>query len=292
MKFKILPNGQCEIDNKHYPAIGFGTYPLTGEICQQVVSNAIEIGYQIIDTATYYKNFIAIGNALHLAERKQYYIISKVWPDSQTAHCMREDIHFTLTQLQTNYLDAYLLHWPCSKIPIEESLKTMVEIQSQGLIHHVGLSNVTVNHLVRALEVNIPISWVQIEMHPHFCDFSLLDFCKKNNIGIQAWGPLGRGRLATDPLLENIGKTCHRTAAQVALKWSLQHGCLPLPGSKNISHLIENFQINDFLLSDNEMKQIDQQAKTGTRERIIPEWNLNFTDEFDYSYSECWPVTK
>jgi diketogulonate reductase-like aldo/keto reductase len=290
--FNIAPEGHCEINKIIYPAIGFGTYPLRDNICELAVLNAIDAGYRIIDTATYYKNFIPIGNALKTSTRQEYYIISKVWPDSQTADGIKKDIQLTLSQLKTDYLDAYLLHWPFNQIPIEESLITMQQLQSEGFIRHIGMSNVSVNHLIRALEVNIPISWVQIEMNPQFCDFHLLDFCRDNNIGIQAWGPLGRGRLNTNPLLAAIGKWHNKTAAQVSLKWILQHGCLALPGSKNISHMRENMKINDFMLSEDEMKKIDEMAKTGQRERIVPEWNLGFTDEFDFPYSECWPLKK
>ena len=100
--------------------------------------------------------------------REDFCIISKVWPNSQTPAGLRQDIQFTLSQLGTDYLDIYLMHWPNNKIPIEQTLSTMAEFQKLKIVRQIGFSNVTVNHLKRILELQIPIQWVQIEMHPFF----------------------------------------------------------------------------------------------------------------------------
>lgn len=144
------------------------------------------------------------------------------------------------------------------------------------------------NHLKRAQEVGIPITWVQIEMHPHFCDFELIDYCQKHSVAVQAWAPLGRGRIAQDPLLAKIGQKYGKTASQVAIKWIIQHGCIPLPGTKNVQHMRENFEVNDFTLTDEELSEINQIAKAGKRERFTKE-TIGLDDEFDFSYEQCWP---
>lgn len=287
--FEIEANGVCHIEDVKYPAVGFGTYPLRGDQCFEAVVYAFEEGYRIIDTATFYQNFIPIGKALKKCGRENCYIISKVWPDSQTAERLKADLETTLKQLQTSYLDAYLIHWPNSNIPIEETLKAMEEVRTQGKIRHIGFSNVNVNHLKRALELDIPISWVQVEMHPFFYDATLLDFCKENGIVVQAWAPLARGRVSKDPFLKKIGNKYGKTASQVAIKWILQHGSLPLPGSQNKTHIQENFKVADFTLTKEEMKAIDDRAKKGKRERVTAQMGIGFTDEFDYSYEQCWP---
>lgn len=289
MAIDFTAKGTCRIEGKEYPAVGFGTYPLKKDICFKAILEAAEQGYRIIDTATFYDNFDPIGKALKIKGRDNFYVISKVWPDAHAPERLREDVKTTLEQLQTHYLDAYLLHWPNHNVPIEETLQAMEQLRTQGILRHIGLSNVTVHHLKRALETNIPISWVQVEMHPRFYDAELLEFCRNNHIVVQAWAPLGRGRISEDAFLDEFGKKYQKTASQIAIRWILQHHCIPLPGSKNTQHMKENFEILDFALSHDDMLAIDERAKRGSRERVPKEAGLGFADEFDFSYEECWP---
>lgn len=294
MTLEIDTKGMCQIDQIQYPAVGFGTYPLRDETCLRAVSQACDAGYRILDTATFYQNFHPIAHALVASglERKNFYIISKVWHDSQTPQKLKADLRKTLEELRISYLDAYLLHWPNSKISIQETLLTMNALQEDGLIRHIGLSNVNVNHLKRALESEIAIAWVQVEMNPLFYDPALIKFCKENSIGIQAWAPLGRGRLSQDPLLKKLGNKYHKTASQIALRWIIQHQCIPLPGSRNPEHMKQNRDIGDFILSDEDMEEINKRAAQGKRERVTEETGIGFTDEFEFSYEECWPQDK
>lgn len=284
-----IEKGHCKIDGKEIPPIGFGTYPLRKKTCTHAVEEAIADGYVIIDTATYYRNFKAIGKAVKYHNRSDLYLTSKVWYDDQTPKKINKDIKKTLKNLKTDYVDAYLIHWPNSTLSIEKTLAVMDELRKEGLIRHIGLSNVTVNHLKRALEVGIPITWVQVEMHPYFYDKALLEFCKEHKIGIQAWRPLNLGQVKDDPLLSQIGGKYGKTPSQVSLRWILQHDCIPLPGSKNPKHIKENFAIFDFTLSAEDMARIDERASKGSRYRITEERGIGFTDEFDFSYEECWP---
>ena len=157
-----------EIDNVEYPVVGFGTSPLTGKTCTEAVEKAFKNGYRIFDTATRYGNFESIAKALKKCKREECYIISKVWHDEHAPKDLWSDLNFTLEQLNTSYIDAYFLHWPNSQIPIEKTLATMEEMRQKKKIRHIGLSNVNVNHLKRALEMHIPITWVQVEMNPYF----------------------------------------------------------------------------------------------------------------------------
>jgi len=284
-----VERGICAIHGKEYPAVGFGTYPLTGTICAQAIAQAVASGYRIIDTATFYENFDSIAQALHGYDRRDFYLISKVWHDRQSPENLRRDLNLTLKQLKTDYLDAYLIHWPNSKISIQDTLEAMNALKKAGFIRHIGLSNVNVNHLKRALESNVAIAWVQVEMHPLFYDPELIKLCKENSIGIQAWAPLGRGRVSEDPLLKRLGKKYSKSASQIALRWIIQHQCIPLPGSKNLEHMKQNIDIADFVLSNEDMEEINYRAAQGQRERVTEETGIGFTDEFDFSYEECWP---
>ncbi|MFZ0566315.1 MAG: aldo/keto reductase [Chlamydiales bacterium] len=281
-------NGTCHINGVQYPAVGFGTFRLKNEACTQAVKEAINAGYRIIDTATLYENFRAIARALKGQDRSHFYLISKVWPDRHLPENLRKDLDQTLEQLEIDYLDAYLLHWPNSKIPIGPTLNAMEQLRKEGKIRHIGLSNVTVNHLKRALEFKIPITWVQVEMHPNFCDFGLLEYCSKHAMTLQAWRPLDLGRAQANQMLEETGKKYKKTACQVALKWIIQHECVPLPSSKTKLHIEENSDISGFILSEEEMERIDKNAIKGERFCLAKE-RFGFTDEFDFSYEQCWP---
>lgn len=284
-----IKSGICKIDGIDYPIVGFGTYPLTGKICTTAVEQAIATGYRILDTATYYENFSSIAKALQGQDRRRFYIISKVWHDMVSSEDLERDLDSTLKQLQTDYLDAYLIHWPNSKTSIEETLTAMEELRQHKKIRHIGLSNVSVNHLKKALENGVPITWVQVEMHPYFYDSDLLDFCREHSITVQAWRPLDLGRISKDKFLAEMGEKHGKSACQMALRWIVQHGCVPLPGSKNENHIRENLDIMNFALSKEEIQKINQRALAGTRFRLKEEDGLGFTDEFDFSYEECWP---
>lgn len=280
--------GGCRIGDQLYPLMGFGTYPLKGKACEEGVGAAAALGYRIFDTATYYRNFPAIAQGLKNLKRTDYYLISKVWPTDLAPTDLRRDFEMTLQALQTDYLDAYLVHWPNSGIPIGPTLSAMHQLQQEGLLRHIGLSNVTAHHLRRALEKQIAINWVQIEMHPQFYDRELYAFCQAHKIHLQAWAPLGRGRLCEDPLLKKLGERHNKTPAQVALRWISSLGVLALPGSGNPRHMQENLEALSFSLSPQEIEQLSFRAKDGQRERYYFE-TLGFYDEFDFKYEECWP---
>jgi len=284
-------NALCKIDNVSYPPLGFGTYPLKGKECQQAVELAFNSGYRIFDTAAYYQNFDALKAAFATCQRQDCYLISKVWHDSLTPQDLQKDLHSTLKSLNTDYLDAYLIHWPNSQVPIEITLSAMETLKKQGKVRHLGLSNVTVNHLKKAVQLNVPLSWIQVEMHPFFYDKPLLEFCQQNALIIQAWRPLNLGYVQQDPLLQALANKYRKTPCQIALRWILELNALPLPSSKKKAHIQENFQIFDFSLTKEDCSQISQRAAQGKRFRLSKERGLGFTDEFDFSYEQCWPTS-
>ena len=137
--------------------------------------------------------------------------------------------------------------------------------------------------------MGVPIAWVQNEMNPQFYDAELLEFCQKHGIAFQAWAPLNRGSSSSDPYLTQLGNKYGKTAAQIALRWIIQNGSIPLPGSRNKEHIFQNFAILDFELNQREMDELNRKAKAGQRERVLLSDGFGFSDEFDFSYEECWP---
>ena len=273
------------------PMVGFGSDKLLGQECTDVIMLAAEQGYRIIDTATAYKNQDAIGNALKKLDRQQFYIVSKVWHDMQEPQKVQKDLESTLKNLKSDYLDAYLIHWPNRAIPIEKTLLAMEALRQQQKITHIGMCNVTVNHLRKALAVGVPLSWVQVEMNPNFFDQELYTLCLKHSIAYQTWRPLDFGRLNQDSLLINIGKKYDKSACQIALRWIVQNGCIPLPGSRNKDHIRDNINIMDFSLTTADMQLLNQRAIPGKRFRLEMNYGLGFTDEFDLSYEDCWSLS-
>jgi 2,5-diketo-D-gluconate reductase B len=137
MAIKMDGKRICEIEGVRYPAIGFGTYPLKDDVCLNAIMQAGKLGYRIIDTATFYQNLAEVGSALNNLGREHFYVISKVWPDSQTPAGLRQDIKRTLSQLKTSYLDAYLVHWPNSAIPVENTLQSSEVWGGYGILDSV-----------------------------------------------------------------------------------------------------------------------------------------------------------
>ncbi|KTD41288.1 aldo/keto reductase family protein [Legionella parisiensis] len=201
---------------------------------------------------------------------------------------VRKDLELTLKSLNSDYLDAYLIHWPNRMLSIEKTLLTMDELRQKKKIKHIGMCNVNVNHLRKAIEVGVPISWVQVEMNPNFFDEPLYELCQKHAIAYQSWRPLDFGRLSHDNMLTNIGIKYNKSPCQIAIRWIMQSGCIPLPGSRNQQHMQENMDVLDFSIASEDMQIIHQRAVPGKRFRLQDDYGLGFTDEFDLTYKECW----
>lgn len=290
--FNVKEDGKCVIDGSVYNFPAYGTYPLKEKVCYRSVKNALEVGYQIFDTATAYSNFHPISQALRNKKRDSVYLISKVWHDAHAPFRLHADLQKTLTELQIDYLDAYLLHWPNKTVMIDETMEALEAFKKQGLIRHIGVSNVAVSHLLRLAELGFRPLWVQVEMSPFFCDFDLLQYCQDNQIGFQAWAPIGRGRVSKCTFLSDLGNIYSKNPAQIALKWIVQHGCLPLAGSSDMIHIQQNLNIHDFVLTEEDMAKIDERARSGKRERFTQDSVLGIADEFDFSVQDCWPVLR
>lgn len=186
-------------------------------------------------------------------QRNRIEIILKVWPDSQAGTKLQADLEKTLKGLMIDYLDVYLLHWPSSKLNLKEIIDNLNNLIERKLVRFVGLSNVTIHHLNKALIKGMPVSFIQNEMNPILFDKELLTFCHDRNIHMQAWAPLSRGKINQCDYILSLSEKYHKTPAQIALRWIVQMQCLPFPGSSNIAHIKENFDIFDFELTEGQV---------------------------------------
>jgi diketogulonate reductase-like aldo/keto reductase len=245
-------------DGNKIPVLGLGTWQLTGENCRNVVREALELNYRHIDTAEIYENQSGIGKGMKNFERSKIFLTSKVWMN----HLRYEDVitacNRSLKELNTSYLDLYLIHWPNREVPLEETFEALKELVDDGKTKSVGVSNFAINLLKEALDVaEIPITVDQVEFHPYLYRKDLLEFCNKNRIVLTAYSPLGRGILFQDETIKEIADKHRKTPAQICLRWGLQKGVVVIPKSGSEKHLKENFAIFDWNISQDDMKRID-----------------------------------
>ena len=254
------------MNNNCLPQIGFGTWKLKkDENTINIISNAIEIGYKIIDTAYSYGNEETIGEAIskYKNQREQLFITGKLWntdKDNVINACKR-----TINNLKCDYLDLYLIHWPASKAVHEDWIdlnnkvwKDMEELCKLGLVKNIGVSNFKVNQL-KELMKNAKIKPMvnQIEFHPGCMQKDILDYCKKNNILVQAWSPLGSGKLLKKEEIKKIAEKYDKSAAQICIKWCLQNGVSPIVKSEDYERMKQNLDVYGFEIEKKDMKYLN-----------------------------------
>lgn len=239
------------------PILGLGTWSLKGPTCSSVVKMALEIGYRHFDTAHMYENHKEIGTGIKGFDREKLFLTSKfVLPqlenESVEATCDR-----ALLEIDTDYLDLYLIHYPIRSIDMVKVYEEMQRLVAKKKVRAIGVSNFTTRHLQDLLDQGFIPDVNQVEFHPYLNQIELLSFCLQNKIHIMSYRSLGKGTLITDPLFENIGKQYGKTPAQVCLRWLVEKEISIIPKASNKKHLEENFQIFDFSLNEKDRKILD-----------------------------------
>ncbi len=242
------------------PRTGFGVFRLqeNGPV-EKAVVNAIKNGYRMIDTAYEYHNEAGVGRGIKLSglPRDQIFITSKVGNDQQGYQSTKEAFYQTLKDLQTDYLDLYLIHWPRGKKSLE-TWEAMEELYEQGLIRAIGVSNFKVHHLEYLLSNSKIVPAVnQVEFHPLHWSSELHTYCRDKGIQTVAWSPLMTGKAIQLPLIKKIARKYQRTPAQIVLRWIYQKDVVTIPKSNNSKRIIENIDVFDFLLTDDDLAAID-----------------------------------
>lgn len=255
MQTYILSNGQ------KIPAIGFGTWEVKPSDTVIAVKQAIEAGYRLVDTAKIYGNEKEVGEAVRSAEvpRDALFVTTKVWNEDQGYDTTREAFETSMEKLGLDYLDLYLIHWPATARRAD-SWRAMRDMNDEGLIKAIGVSNFTVRHLEELKADSMPVPHVnQVEFHPFIYEQQkeLLEYCKQQNILIEAYSPLSRGVKTDNEVIKRVVENTGKTASQVILRWCVQHGTAPLPRSTNPEHIKENLDIFDFELSDEDMSALN-----------------------------------
>ncbi|UXU83427.1 aldo/keto reductase [Mammaliicoccus sciuri] len=250
-------------NNVEIPELGLGVYKIEDADVERVVHTAIDAGYRAIDTAWFYKNEIALGEALKTVNinREDLFITTKLWNDFQGYDATIKAFNDSLESLQLKYIDMYLIHWPCPADGLFiETYKALETLYKEGKIKAIGVCNFKEHHLDQLLaETEVVPAVNQVEFHPLFNQKALQAYCESKGIKLMAWSPLMRGgEWLNNANLQSIADQYNKTVAQVIIKWHLQQGRLVIPKSQNDNRIRENFDVFDFELSDEDLAKIDQ----------------------------------
>ncbi|MCD8807996.1 aldo/keto reductase [Mammaliicoccus sciuri] len=257
------------------PELGLGVYKIEDADVERVVHTAIDAGYRAIDTAWFYKNEKALGEALKTVniKREDLFITTKLWNDFQGYDATIKAFNDSLESLQLTYIDMYLIHWPCPADGLFiETYKALETLFKEGKIKAIGVCNFKEHHLDQLLaETEVVPAVNQVEFHPLFNQKALQAYCESKRIKLMAWSPLMRGgEWLNNADLQSIADQYNKTVAQVIIKWHLQQGRLVIPKSQNDNRIRENFDVFDFELSDEDLAKIDQ-LNTGERQFRDPD---------------------
>ncbi len=266
------------IQGIYVPEIGIGTYQLHGDQCKKAVRMALNIGYRHIDTAQMYKNERQIGEAIHVSNigREKLFLTTKIWHTNLAADDVLQSTEQSLRNLDTEYVDLLLIHWPNENYSLEKTIEAMLVLRDQGKAMNIGVSNFPLPMLKKANEeLRAPLFCEQVEFHPFLDQLDILDYAIENDIMLTAYAPLAQGKAANDKTLMQIGKSYNKSAAQIALRWLIeQENVVAIPKGSSRNHLEENFNIFDFELSDEDFQRIDDLDKSSrvVNPSFAPEW--------------------
>lgn len=240
------------------PMAGIGTFLLSPDEAEASVLSALKNGYRLIDTANAYVNEKAVGRGMKKSglDRKEIFLETKLWP---AFYEQADAVEKTLERLGTDYIDLLLIHQPSGNYVA--GYRLMEKAYKEGEVRAIGLSNFNETQIREILSIcEVKPAILQTEVHPYYQEQSLKEFLASQGMVIQAWYPLGHGDkgLLAEPVLEKLGKKYGKTSAQIILRWHLQAGNVVIPGSKNPDHIRANFDLFDFVLTDEEMAQIAQ----------------------------------
>ena len=256
------------------PCIGYGTWQTPGgDVARDSVKKALELGYRHVDTATVYGNEASVGEGIRLSgvKREDVFLTTKQWTNERGFENTVAAAERALKTIGVDYLDLYLVHWPAvEKLSPDwaainaETWRGFEKLYKDGKVRAIGVSNFMPAQLAALKErAEVQPMVDQVEFHPGYMQRNVLDYCAANGIQVEAWSPLGSGRLLADPLVNEIGAAHGKSAAQTCVRYALQHGIVPLPTSVTPERIAANADVFDFALTDAEMAALDAMPETG-----------------------------
>jgi 2,5-diketo-D-gluconate reductase A len=244
------------------PQLGFGVFQVPPQDTPETVRQALAAGYRHLDTAAMYRNEAGVGDASRTSglNREDLFVTTKLWNSDQGRKPATRAFARSLDQLDFDYIDLYLIHWPVpSRDLYVESWRALIELQEEGRARSIGVSNFHIAHLERIIEETGVVPAVnQIELHPGHQQPELRDFHRRHGIVTEAWSPLGQGAALNEPTIAEIADELGRTPAQVVLRWHIQLGNVVIPKSVTPARIEENFDIFGFELGEERMRRLAQ----------------------------------
>ena len=240
------------------PMLGFGTFMLGGEVCENAVCDAIKTGYRMIDTAEAYGNEAAVGNGIVKSgiDRKELFIVTKV--NYKSYENVGATVEQSLKNLQTDYIDMLLLHWPFANY--YAGWRELEKLYNEGIIKAIGVSNFEPAQLVDLIAYNKTVPAVdQIETNLYCQRAFEREWLDKKNVAHMSYAPLGQGNrneMFDEPEVVALAKKYHKSASQILLRFLIQKGVIIIPRSTNPEHIKENIEIFDFTLTESEMAEL------------------------------------
>ncbi len=266
-------------DGHSIPQLGTGVWQIPNEKTGAVVASAIEKGYRLLDGAFIYGNEAGLGEGVRLAglPRGELFITTKVWNADQGKARARAAVARSLEAMGLDYLDLVLIHWPCpNKNLYVETWEALIEMQAEGLMRSIGVSNFNPDHLDRIIEATgVTPVLNQIEVNPKMANRALCEANAARGIVSQGWTPLGEGKIFDFPQITDVCARTGKSPAQVVLRWHMQLGHSTVPRAANPAHQDENLDIFDFTLTEDEMVAIaslDWNARCGP-DPLFFEWD-------------------
>lgn len=261
------------------PALGFGTFELTGPEGEAAIRTAIELGYRQIDTAIRYGNEAEVGRAIAAAgvPRDELFVTTKIWYDDLAPERVHQRVGESLERLGLEHVDLLLVHWPGRDVSLGETLAAFADEKAQGRTRLIGVSNFTVALLDKALDVHkADLFCNQVEYHPYLSQAKLLARMRRADMLLNAYQPIARGKVFQSELLQEIGRRHGKSAAQVTLRWLIQQDNVgAIPRSSRVENMRANLDIFDFELSEAEMASILGLARGERLSNLpwAPEWD-------------------
>jgi 2,5-diketo-D-gluconate reductase A len=257
-------------DSDAIPQLGFGVFLIPRRETEEVVAQALSVGYRHIDTAALYGNEAEVGQAIHASglERSEVFVTTKCFNEDHGYEQAKRALSASLKRLEMDYVDLYLIHWPVpARDKYVETWKAFIDARAEGLVRSIGVSNFQPAHLERIVrETGETPAVNQIELHPYLQQHGLRREHEELGIVTEAWSPLARGRVVDDPAIVAIAQAHSKTPGQVAIRWHLQLGNVVIPKSVTPQRIEQNFDVFDFELSAAEMQaiaELDAGERTG-----------------------------
>jgi 2,5-diketo-D-gluconate reductase A len=244
------------------PQLGYGVFQVPPKETEEVVARALDAGYRHIDTAAAYRNEGPVGQAIHASgiPRGEIFVTTKCWNEDHGHDKAKHAFKQSLERLELEHIDLYLIHWPVPAHDLYvETWQAFIELQAEGLVRAIGVSNFQPAHLERLVaETGVVPAINQVELHPYFQQAGLRHEHEQLDIVTEAWSPLGQGLELADPAIVAIAAAHAKTPAQTIIRWHLQLGNVVIPKSVTPARIEENFDVFDFQLSDAEMETIKE----------------------------------